>query len=285
MAQVNSIVMGKAKGSLGNVTLRTMNGKVIASQKRASSSMLPTRAQVSQRVLLANLVNMYKLLNEGKAMEQAFPGRKVGSSNYNEYIAKNMAIATVKAIALTKMQAAANVIVPAPFMISEGDLSDDFNIKLQSATATNAPTIVELFGTGATATDWGDVSAKLIAGNFGIKQGDVLSVVGMEYPNLAGGVVKLHRFQRVVDTESEDTSMISSGTIKFYDIVSGNVTHAVAIIGRNEFGTYRVSTAAFPASITSETIYTAQLERKDEAENSYGYRDLPYLQDNSVNPL
>ena len=284
MAKINSVVMGKATGSIGNVTLKQLNGETIASQKRSGSSLLPTRAQVSRRVLLANLVNMYQLLNQDKGMEQAFPNRAKNVSNFNEFVAKNLAIANVSAIALTKTQAAANVIVPAPFMVTEGDLDSILNTKISALTSGDKGAITAIFGTGATATDWGDISALLIGMGAGYKNGDVVTIVGMEYPNTDGAVVKLHRVQWVIDTESEDTSMINSTNWVFFPIVSGNKCFSVGIVGRNENGKYRVSSSQFADGITETTPYTAQLNRKEEAEESYGYRDLPYLQDNS-NPL
>ena len=284
MAKINSIVMGKAKGSIGNVTLKQLNGETIASQKRGSSSMLPTKAQVSRRVLLSNLVNAYQMFNEDNGMAQAFPNRDKAVSNYNEFVAKNLAIASVSAIALTKQQAAANVIVPAPFMLTEGDLDSTLNTKISALTSGDKGAITDIFGTGATATDWGDISALLIGMGAGYKNGDVVTIVGMEFPNTDGGVVKMHRAQWVIDTESEDTTMISSSNWVFFPIVSGNKCFSVGIVGRNENGKYRVSSAQFAAGITETTPYTAQLLRKDEAEESYGYRDLPYLQDNTVNP-
>lgn len=284
MAKINSVVMGKATGSIGNVTLKQLNGETIASQKRSGSSLLPTRAQVSRRVLLANLVNMYQLLNQDKGMEQAFPNRAKNVSNFNEFVAKNLAIESVSALALTKTQAAANVIVPAPFLVSEGDLDATFNTKLVALTDQHAVTIADFFDTSESVTTWGDVSDLIIGMGAGYKNGDVFTIVGIEFPNSAGAVVKLHRFQRVIDTESTETSMIESGKLTFYGKVSSNKAFSVAIIGRNENGKYRVSSSQFSSAITETTPYTSQVDRKEEAEESYGYRDLPYLQDNTVNP-
>lgn len=90
MAIVNSIILGKAKGSLGNVTLTTIKGRVIAKQKATMVSNPKTEGQVLQRNKMSKAVLAYQLV--GNYVKSGITSLLPFSSAYNTYISKNMEI-------------------------------------------------------------------------------------------------------------------------------------------------------------------------------------------------
>jgi hypothetical protein len=84
MAIVHSIVLGKSKGSIGNVTFSTVKGQTVAKQKIANPTYSNTAGQSLSRGKMANAVLAWQYL----AIFMAFinPLRKATESNYNAFI-------------------------------------------------------------------------------------------------------------------------------------------------------------------------------------------------------
>lgn len=278
MAKFNSIALGKSSGSLGNVTLRRVNGENIASQKISKGTQkVGTHSQVLRRARFTNLVTAYQLLNalgNGKGMSQSFPLRPTNQSNFNAFMKANMGVTDVADILLTKEKADARYCVPAPFIVSVGTL--DAPTALMATY--NAGTYV-MAGSNNFA-NVGEFSAAMVA-NYGFLQGDVVTFIGQSWTE-AGA--KFGANQIVIDTTSTESlpSWITAAGV----ITAGNPTNneSVIIRGRNENGTMLVSSAQFGDSMTASTPYTTYTGATAEqaAADSYGYRTDPYLQD--VNP-
>lgn len=90
MAIVNSIVLGRAKGSIGNVTLATVKGRVIAKQKPTIVSNPRTETQQLQRSKLSKAVLAYQVI--GNYVKSGITTLLPFSSQYNTYISKNIEI-------------------------------------------------------------------------------------------------------------------------------------------------------------------------------------------------
>lgn len=90
MAIIDSIILGRAKGSIGNVTLSTQKGRVIAKQKATIVSNPNTLAQQSQRGKLAKGVLAWQKLNN--VIKSGWTSLMQFSSAYNTYISKNIDI-------------------------------------------------------------------------------------------------------------------------------------------------------------------------------------------------
>lgn len=90
MAIVNSIILGRAKGSLGNVTLATVKGRVIAKQKATIVSNPNTEKQQEQRGKLAKVVLAWQLV--GNFVKSGITSKLPFSSEYNTYCSKNIDI-------------------------------------------------------------------------------------------------------------------------------------------------------------------------------------------------
>lgn len=90
MAIVDSIILGRAKGSIGNVTLSTQKGRVIAKQKATIVSNPNTVAQQEQRGKLSKAVLAWQAI--GNVVKSGITALMPFSSAYNTYVSKNMDI-------------------------------------------------------------------------------------------------------------------------------------------------------------------------------------------------
>lgn len=90
MAIVNSIILGRAKGSIGNVSLSTQKGRVIAKQKATIVANPNTPPQQEQRSKLAKAVAAWQLV--GNAVKSGITALVPLGSEYNTYTSKNMDI-------------------------------------------------------------------------------------------------------------------------------------------------------------------------------------------------
>lgn len=117
MAIIKSQAIGKAKGSLGNLTYRYLSGDTIASGKVAFPKIPRTAAQMVRRIGWGNVVNFWQTFKQDlhPSFEQA-TGRV---SDYNLFIGRNNGTAPY----LTKKDASAGGCIVAPYMITEGSLT------------------------------------------------------------------------------------------------------------------------------------------------------------------
>lgn len=90
MAIVDSIILGRAKGSIGNVSLSTQKGRVIAKQKATIVANPNTPPQQAQRSKLAKAVAAWQML--GNAVKSGITALIPLGSEYNTYTSKNMDI-------------------------------------------------------------------------------------------------------------------------------------------------------------------------------------------------
>lgn len=300
MAIVNSITLGKSRGSLGNVTLRYVGGDTIASQKILKGTQkLGTYAQVSRRVRLANLVNAYRGLNacgNGAGMYQAFPSRPPRVSNFNMFVSRNMALGDVGGIVLTQSQANEGDCICAPYRVSEGSLpvissqvvtsfSEDAVVSLNTT-----DNVLQFWNTGAT-SGWSGFCASLME-TYGLMSGDTVTVFVQEWKE--GNDVKFDSFQFVIDPDAEDIpegidEIIVDTRVYFATtrlmLNAGSKGSVAVVVGRKSSGGYLTSTSEFILTDDMRTAKAAYESRSalDAAIASYGYRTDPYLQQN-VNP-
>lgn len=106
MAIINSIVMGKSRGKIGNVVTCTLKGQVVAKSRNYAPANPRTTLQTNSRAKMSNAVMAWQFLVT--FMANAFAIRKPLESTYNAFIrlSKNMfsdAIADSGALALAAM--------------------------------------------------------------------------------------------------------------------------------------------------------------------------------------
>lgn len=93
MAIINAIAIGKAKGSLGNMTLRYVKGATVGSQKVLKKGKGGTFKQVRIRAKWGNLVNLFQAFSG--TLKLAFEGKNPRVSDFNAFIARNVNRSTV----------------------------------------------------------------------------------------------------------------------------------------------------------------------------------------------
>ena len=301
MAHIKSIVVGKGSyGSIGDVTVRTVGGSVIASQKISRKGGLSTFKQVLQQVRIANIMRGYTELNlsapNGKGMYMAFPDRPEGLSNVNMFVRYNFAKAEVAALTQTKEEAAADLLVPAPFVVTRGTLPSIGSLfTLVQETETTAAYIVTPVTsiTPGPQTTMGSfyeaLSEALEALGAEIRQGDTLTFFVMSYKPTGAPATKIFAPQLVVDLASEETlpsymERLSDGHLAF-DLgellgVSGFDFDFAPVLGRNSVNGYQVSNSEFTDNMLTSDAYLDHYGSEKEmlAALSYGYRDDPFLQ-------
>lgn len=301
MARINSMGVGKARGSMGNVTYRTVKGQTIGSQKiEKGTQLLGTLAQVMRRVRMANLVFAYRQINaagNGAGMYQAFPHRPAQSSNWNEFFRKNIN-SEAGQVALTKEKASRGYVICAPFLVSEGNIAIPGLVNAQTPVAPDggyAPVLrddntlslgLATAGMSAT-TNVATLSAALIQ-RWGLMDGDVVTIYGIDMAtnNVGYTVSKVNAVQFVLDTAEDDILAVDLG---LQVITEGANTYigvtmlgeaAAVVIGRSLGSSYEVSTSQFVLNPNGRTIFQnfSSDSAKSSAATSYGYKMDPYLQ-------
>lgn len=304
MAIINSVLIGKGRGSVGNVTLRIAGGDTIASQKISKGAQkIGTLSQVLRRVRLGNLVNAYQALNalgNGAGMAQSFPARGPRVSNFNMFVSRNIGRAGVGDISLTREQVSRGDVVAAPYVVTEGDLPVIPASVISSASPVLDSNIFDINGAdgalylmGASGRTPAQFFAYLKT-QFGLLDGDTITVFGMEWKD--GSDAKFTSLQMVVDSATTndwnaygcDETMIGSSAVPVNQLLNlrtassaGGVSIAVCV-GRSVGAGYRISSSSFISS-TAMDAAVAQFNSslaKNSAAASYGYKEDPYLQQN-----
>lgn len=296
MAIIRSIVVGRgSKGSIGDVTVRTIAGRVIASQKVPKKTGLSTLAQVMHQVKLSNIVRAFSELNltapNGKGMYQSFPDRPTTLSNYNMFVKYNFAVPEVAAVSQSKEEAAADLLVPAPFIVTRGNLASiEAQFSVTQETESSDAYIVTPVTSVAPGpqTTLGDFYTAL-ADFIDLRQGDTLTLFIMSYKPTGEPTTKMFALQFIVDFNS--TEPLAGG---IFETVSGhlaiNVETALGItglnidiapvLGRNTANGYAVSNSQFTNNCLTSASYIAHSSdaKGMEAAASYGYKEDPFLQ-------
>lgn len=295
MAIIRSIVVGRgSKGSIGDVTVRTIAGRVIASQKVPKKAGLSTLAQVMHQVKLSNIVRAFSELNltapNGKGMYQSFPDRPATLSNYNMFVKYNFAVPEVAAVSQSKEEAAADLLVPAPFIVTRGNLASiesQFTIVQETSTDPSylvTPVTSVQPGPQTTLGDFYTALADFIE----LRQGDTLTFFVMSFKPTGEPATKMFALQFIVDFNSTDAMP------SYFQAVSGHVCIEVStalgisgfdidvapVLGRNTANGYAVSNSQFTNNCLTSASYIAHSSdaKGMEAAASYGYKEDPFLQ-------
>lgn len=117
MAIVHNVWLRGTKKRIGGTVYYVNKGQTLWRELAPTVTNPRTPAQMSTRVRLANLVQLYKA---GRGwMKAAFENKKQTQSDYNAFVSANLANANVY---LTKQQVAAGAGVVAPVVITKGSL-------------------------------------------------------------------------------------------------------------------------------------------------------------------
>ena len=87
MAIINSIILGRAKGSIGNVSFSTQKGRVIARQKPSIVANPRTQAQLDQRAKVSAVNVAWYMI--GNVIKSGITQLVGFGSQFNTYVSKN----------------------------------------------------------------------------------------------------------------------------------------------------------------------------------------------------
>lgn len=119
MAIIKSLAIGKAKGSMGGITYRYLSGETVGSGKIAFAKNPRTYLQMLRRSRWANLVNLWKALND--QWHPSFESAVGRVSDFNRFMGVNIAKPSAQ-VYLSKQSASAGSCVVAPVVMTEGSL-------------------------------------------------------------------------------------------------------------------------------------------------------------------
>lgn len=118
MAIITNGLLGSSRNKVGSIVTYRMKGQDIARSMAAQVSNPRTAAQQTQRVKMANVVNMYKV-NRPWMERLAFESKPTSWSVYNAFVSANLANNRVY---LTKQQADRGDTIVAPYKMTEGTI-------------------------------------------------------------------------------------------------------------------------------------------------------------------
>lgn len=280
MGKLNSIFLRKSKGKLAGTTIYTTGGVTIQREIATEVRNPRTRAQMKHRVKLANLVNMYQVLKP--FFKYAFENKKPLQSDYNAFVSKNL---TASEVYLTKQQAAQNIVIPAPYRISEGTLGikatagKDDNLVLGLACA-------EDYSLSANTTI-ASFSQHIINHNPGVVDGMQLSLVVLSCTNSGEDLtIKLHE----VLIDSDNTSEKLFDYMPDLIVDASRIVSNIDIVGGPAAGAFVLShTVAGKTKVSSESLVTfgnwqqfATDAQLNLAINSYGESTEAFLDSNNA---
>lgn len=275
MAIVRSLAIGRATGSMGGITYRTIGGETISSQKRGKSSTKPSYAQATNIVSWANAVNFWQAFNGND--RPSYEGRRPRVSDFNEFIAASRRTP----VYLTRSQAQQGGCVVAPYNVTRGSLASievvtsgsngevGTDISLGSLTVGESTTIKQ-------------ISDAIINNNEGFVNGDaIVCFVARQSTNTVTGVpyTVIDEFKLTLDqTDNETlvsefdpnlevfTTMSGSDKLGMSQAVNGGVVYIHTRLTTE--GT-KVSTQSFVVNNTLLVSFTTDTAR-NSAIASYG---------------
>lgn len=201
MAIVRSLAIGKATGSMGGITYRTIGGETISSQKRGKATNKPSFLQGINIVSWANAVNIWQAF-EGND-RPSFENRRPRVSDFNEFIAASRGVP----VYLTRSVAQQGGAVVAPYQVTRGSLpSIDTSV---SGTGGEIGTDISLGNlTISDSTTLGQFSRAIVENNEGWANHDaIILFVLRQSTNSVTGVpyVTVDEFKVTLDVSDNET--------------------------------------------------------------------------------
>lgn len=229
MAIIDSVTIGKGKGSIGNVTLRKgLGGVTIASQKVAKKgTSVGTRAQMVRWVQLSNLVNMYQAF--AQVLHPAFEDKPANNSDYNAFVKANLGIVPVY---LTRTEAKGNGAVVAPLIMTNGTLQSVEHTMDTPGKVTTDIGLGELAIDGDTSV--ADFSRAVIANSEGYQMFDQISIyIAFQNVNPDSGIPFVQAKAYEVTLQDIDESQMLSEVVdlNWFANVDGKLANKNVYVG------------------------------------------------------
>ena len=286
MARINSITIGKGKGSLGNVTLRYVGGDTIASQKVLKKGSGGTLKQVSIRARWGNIVNLFQTFEGG--LEKCFQEvRRPRQSDFNMFLSRNIKKSSVY---LTADQVRQGGAVAFAAQISEGSLP---SISHGLATGDVITSDIVMGSMSITAsTTLKAFSNAIINNNEGWQVGDQLSVFALVQTVNSETQVPYVTCQKVEITldnsdAAEDVMVRDLAGADYISIVDGKIAFGQTINGAGCYvhsrlvnGITLVSTQTLVESNSILPNFVSAAQMLVAVESYHGTRDEAFITPN-----
>lgn len=286
MARINSITIGKGKGSLGNVTLRYVGGDTIASQKVLKKGSGGTLKQVSIRARWGNIVNLFQTFEGG--LEKCFQEvRRPRQSDFNMFLSRNIKKSSVY---LTADQVRQGGAVAFAAQISEGSLP---SISHGLATGDVITSDIVMGSMSITAsTTLKAFSNAIINNNEGWQVGDQLSVFALLQTVNSETQVPYVTCQKVEITldnsdAAEDVMVRDLAGAEYISIVDGKIAFGQTINGAGCYvhsrlvnGITLVSTQTLVESNSILPNFVSAAQMLVAVESYHGTRDEAFITPN-----
>lgn len=90
MAIINSVLIGKGKGKVGNVVLSNLKGQTLMRSVPQKAKKPPTAEQINRRNMLTNSIQVYKIFNQ--YLRFTHKARDLKKSTYNTFVSRVISI-------------------------------------------------------------------------------------------------------------------------------------------------------------------------------------------------
>lgn len=273
--------MNQAAGKLGSMVFYRAGGEQRARTYVKTVRNPKTYSQIAQRSQLANIVNLYRVLNV--VLAKSFADKKSKQSDYNAFVSRNLS--KVK-LYFTKEMAARQACVVAPYQITSGSIAA---IEL-TGVGDDAVTNIGL-GTGFEITERttvGEFSRAIIKNNVDIVEGMALSYIsvvqrsgGIEYPPTATA----NYYQVTIDSASE-ALLYSLMPRQSVSVVDGFLAHGAHVAtggfawilsGKDKNGKLQVSSQSLVVNDDETYTYYSSDQARKDAILSYGGQPDAFL--------
>ena len=286
MAKFHGLIKGDMKGNAGQLSFRQQGGMTIVSGRiynNKSAGDGSSYAQREQRIRLAGVVNLYKAIAAFE--KKAWEGKPANVSDYNMFVKKNLSAGNVY---FTKEQASLGACYPMRCLVAQGSMSP---ITLTWVTED----IVSDINLGEFVIDGeatvGELSAAIIANNYGYKQGDKITfglcrIVWLQVGTTRFPSVQTEYIELTLDTASEALcSEVCVSANAEFESTDGKLTISaegdacVIVHTREENNRLLCSTQMMVLQIRqgSDQPYSTD-EAKAAAASSYGYQPNVLIQ-------
>lgn len=286
MAKFHGLIKGDMKGNAGQLSFRQQGGMTIVSGRiynNKSAGDGSSYAQREQRIRLAGVVNLYKAIAAFE--KKAWEGKPANVSDYNMFVKKNLSAGNVY---FTKEQASLGACYPMRCLVAQGSMSP---ITLTWVTEDIVSDInLGEFDIDGEATV-GELSAAIIANNYGYKQGDKITfglcrIVWLQVGTTRFPSVQTEYIELTLDTASEALcSEVCVSANAEFESTDGKLTISaegdacVIVHTREENNRLLCSTQMMVLQIRqgSDQPYSTD-EAKQAAADSYGYQPAVLIQ-------
>lgn len=167
----DNMLLGYARGKVGSLVFARRLGQQVTRAYNANPKDAATLSQVTQRVKMANVINMYRATRS--LTNHSFEGATGGQTSYNLFVRYNLAN---NKVSLSKEAASFGACVVAPYVVSKGTLAA---IQVQGLGADAVTNIAVGSLVISNETTIAEFASALVANNPGINYGDQLTYLSL----------------------------------------------------------------------------------------------------------